>query len=169
MFTQPAPPPVITSAEKCQLDNRLTKTTAPSAPIKSVSVLNSISSAIVEKPAKPVSGPAKLNVTTTSKDGMVKSYGDYRIQIQNGNMNTPLGNLSRIWGWCRNEKIWEVYSGAHVVNFTLCLKYALICCQDGTIRISDIKTGSNILPIMCMATSAIQCTFVSIFFFNILS
>lgn len=128
--------------------------------MKSVSVLNSVSSASVEKPAKQTSGPAKLNVTTTSKDGLVKSYGDYRIQIQNGSLNTKMGTLARIWGWCKNEKIWEVFCGAPVVNFTLSMKYALVCCQDGTIRISDIKTGSNILPIMCMATSAIQCTFV---------
>lgn len=153
-----------------QLDSRLTKV----APIKSASI-GTTSSSPNAKSAVPTSASADLPVrlimsnagkAVPFKNLVEKVNANNRVEILNGNVSTAYGPLAKITCSSAKTKAWELFVGSPIVNFSLCAKYALICCLDGTIQFIDIRTGVAVLPKLKMLSPAVQCVFVSSNFEN---
>lgn len=148
-----------------QLDSRLTKV----APIKSASIATTSSSPNA-KSAVSTSASADLPVrlimsnagkAVPFKNLVEKVNANNRVEILNGNVSTAYGPLAKITCSSAKTKAWEVFVGSPIVNFSLCAKYALACCLDGTIQFIDIRTGVAVLPKLKMLSPAVQCVFVS--------
>lgn len=143
-----------------QLDSRLTKI----APSKTTSIGTNSNSAHAV-PASP-NIPIRLLMSNAGKASpyktlTVKINGNNQVDILNGNVSTAYGALAKVTCVTAKTKAWELFVGSPIVNFSLCAKYVLICCLDGTIQFVDIKTGIGALPKMKMLTPAVQCVFVS--------
>lgn len=153
-----------------QMDNRLTKV----APIKTSSIITSISSNLTAPPSAPVTFtasptiPLRLAASTAGKAQpyapqkiQEKIHGKYRIEFVNGNASTAWGPLAKITCVSDRIKRWELYVGSPIVNVSVCAKFVLICCADGTIQFIDINSGDSVFPKLKMLSAAIQCVFVS--------
>lgn len=150
-----------------QLDGRLTKI----APIRTVSIgINSGSQNVTAAAAASTSASANIPIRLImSNAGKAVPYkaltekinGSNRVEILNENVNTAFGALAKITCVTARTKSWEIFAGSPIVNFSLCAKYVMVCCLDGTIQFVDIKTGVAVLPKLKMLSPAVQCVFVS--------
>lgn len=144
-----------------QLDTRLTKI----APIKSASIGTNASSQNASTSAS-ANIPIRLIMANAGRAVPYKTLtekinGTNRIEILNGNVSTAYGPLAKVTCVSAKTKCWEIFVGSPIVNFSVCAKYVLVCCMDGTIQFVDVKTGVAVLPKLRMFSPAIQCVFVS--------
>ncbi|XP_058062558.1 protein HIRA homolog [Anopheles bellator] len=161
----------------CKLDNRLKKMPVTVAPLKAepmtvqteqsvtatVSLAPTPSQKLVERTRLPTYATGKATVIQGSS---FKAFGEVRVQIQNNSVKTSYGTLCRVAGLTVNaqrteKKIWETVVGSPVVCFAVSAKYAIVCSQDYTIRLLDIKTGTPIFPVISLSSPAVQSAFSS--------
>lgn len=99
-----------------------------------------------------------------------KTIANTRVHVANDTLPTPLGALSKVYAVSGAQQqrnttataaLWEVFVGSPVVNFALSVRYALLCSVDGTVRLLDVETGVQALPLVKLPTPAVQCCFVS--------
>lgn len=148
-----------------QMDVRLTKI----APIRTASIginLSSTNAAAVPSTSAPEDIPVRLRIANAGKAVpyqtlVEKLVGNHRVEILNGDVRTAYGPLTKVTCVTAKTKSWELFVGSPVVNFSVCAKYVLICCLDGTIQFIDIKSGVAVLPKLKMLSPAVQCVFVS--------
>lgn len=106
------------------MDNRLTKISsiitiqplqANANGVKTFPSILAKSSASVPD-SRQTSIPARLNITQTTKNDLQKTAHDLRIIVQNGNLQTSLGSLSKITCFAIStcEKLWEILIGIQV-------------------------------------------------------
>lgn len=99
------------------------------------------------------------------KGSHVKITAEHRVQIMNAatvtKMYGPLCRLSCSAYFTPNKIIWDKFVGSPIVNACVSAKYVLVCCVDGTLHFLDIRTGILVLPIVKLASAAVQCSFVS--------
>uniref|UniRef100_A0A182VNK0 Protein HIRA n=1 Tax=Anopheles merus TaxID=30066 RepID=A0A182VNK0_ANOME len=95
-----------------------------------------------------------------------KAFGEVRVQIQNNTVKTSYGTLSRVVGVVVTaqrveRKLWETVVGSPIVCFAVGAKYAIVCSQDHTIRMVDIKTGTPVFPVLSLTSPAVLSAFSS--------
>uniref|UniRef100_A0A182VUX0 Protein HIRA n=1 Tax=Anopheles minimus TaxID=112268 RepID=A0A182VUX0_9DIPT len=118
---------------------------------------------LVERTRPPTYSTGKATVI---QGNSFKAFGEVRIQVQNNSVKTAYGTLSRVVGLVVNaqrveKKIWETVVGSPVVCFAVAAKCAIVCSQDHTIRMVDIKTGTPIFPVLSLTSPAVQSVFSS--------
>lgn len=148
-----------------QMDSRLTKI----APIKTASIgINSSSTNATAVPSTSASEDTSVRLRIANAGKAVpyhslveKLVDNHRVEILNADVRTAYGPLTKVTCVTAKTKSWELFVGSPVVNCSVCPKYVLICCLDGTIQFIDIKTGVAVLPKLKMLSPAVQCVFVS--------
>ncbi|XP_055384553.1 protein HIRA homolog [Condylostylus longicornis] len=158
----------ITTVEKAHLDNRLTKTVI-SAPAKSSGISNSIITQTKQiRQNSIINVPNKLNIiqnhsisSCKTSNETSKIAGDFRVFVKNSFLKTSVGALCRVNALLLStgEKLWEKLIGSAVANFSVSVKYVMICTLDGNIRFLFTKNGSVVVPILSISTAATQCAF----------
>lgn len=171
---QKMPVHMIDSSEQDQLDLRLTKSLAPPAKTitlnmatgKSTCSQNSTKSDCTNITRNLIAGHSEI-IT----GNFVRTVNELRIQVANSAIKSPYGMLSRVFcisNATPGNTVWEIFLGSSVVNCSACSKHVIICCQDGTVRFINLRTGVLTLPILNMPTSVIQSAFVSCFILFVL-
>uniref|UniRef100_A0A182M5Q8 Protein HIRA n=1 Tax=Anopheles culicifacies TaxID=139723 RepID=A0A182M5Q8_9DIPT len=165
----------LTSVEPTsKLDNRLKRiATVPpqkAEPLASVeqstgssSIQPASNQKLVERTRPPTYSTGKATVI---QGNSFKAFGELRVQVQNNSVKTAYGTLCRVVGLIVNtqrieKKIWETVVGSPVVCFAVGAKCAIICSQDHTIRMVDIKTGTPVFPVLSLTSPAVQSVFSS--------
>ncbi|GAB0093518.1 Protein HIRA [Sergentomyia squamirostris] len=155
-----------------QLDSRLTKTSISSAPPAKTLTLDLPSGKPSSSQPAAISKPELSNIPRTLTAGrlevisgnFVRTISDLRIQVVNGAIKSPYGQLSRVF-CCPiatpTKVTWEIFLGSSVVNCSTCLKYVIVCCSDGTVRLINARTGVLNMPIINMPTGIVQSAFNS--------
>uniref|UniRef100_A0A182PA84 Protein HIRA n=1 Tax=Anopheles epiroticus TaxID=199890 RepID=A0A182PA84_9DIPT len=119
---------------------------------------------LMERTRQPATYPT--GKATIIQGNSFKASGEVRVQIQNGTVKTSYGTLSRVVGMVVNaqrveRKIWETVVGSPIVCFAVGAKYAIVCSQDHTIRMLDIKTGTPVFPVLSLTSPAVLSSFSS--------
>ena len=180
------PPPAerATGEPTSKLDNRLKKmATAPPQKAEPMTVptdpqqqqqqqLSAPSSTIqpaanqklMDRTRQPATYPT--GKATVIQGHSFKAFGEVRVQIQNNTVKTSYGTLSRVVGVVVTaqrveRKLWETVVGSPIVCFAVGAKYAIVCSQDHTIRMVDIKTGTPVFPVLSLTSPAVLSAFVS--------
>uniref|UniRef100_A0A182IV44 Protein HIRA n=1 Tax=Anopheles atroparvus TaxID=41427 RepID=A0A182IV44_ANOAO len=167
---------VINVAEPAfKLDNRLKKAvTVPPQKADPMPQTEHVAGSSTLNPPAPnqkLVDRTRQSTYTTGKATVIqgnsfKAFGEVRVQVQNNSVKTSYGTLCRVVGMSVNaqrmeRKIWETVVGSPVVCFAVGAKYAIICSQDHTIRVLDIKAGTPVFPVVSLTSSAIQSAFSS--------
>uniref|UniRef100_A0A182QHA6 Protein HIRA n=1 Tax=Anopheles farauti TaxID=69004 RepID=A0A182QHA6_9DIPT len=179
---EPSVPPVLPMsvtetaepAATSKLDNRLKKmATLPPQKAEPLAagdqpttgtVQSAVSQKLVERTRLPMYSSGKATVIQGSS---FKAFGEMRVQVQNNSVKTSYGTLSRVVGMVvsvaqrTEKKIWETVVGSPVVCFAVGAKCAIICSQDHTIRLLDVKTGTPVFPVLSLTSPAVQSAFSS--------
>lgn len=165
--------PAINSQQEVQvdrLDSRIGKIISP-APMKSSNIkdveIQSLSKNSENSPSRirnnyqPV---IKMNagkaVAITNHSQSSKTVQEFRTQIFNDHISSAHGKITRII--CYNlllqsdKKIWENFVGSPICSFALCVKFVMLCCLDGTVRILDVKSGQFVFPVLNMTSPCLQ-------------
>lgn len=168
------------------LDSRLAKTIPSqthsiSTPPTATATQTSHNHRTTVQPPAAVSTADRQLVFTSGKAAAFrgthsKSTASTRVHVANDALPTPLGALSKVYavsgGQTQQQQqqqrngaaagaLWEVFVGSPVVNFALSVRYALLCSVDGTVRLLDVQTGVQALPLVKLPAPAVQCCFVS--------
>ncbi|XP_050101416.1 protein HIRA homolog [Anopheles aquasalis] len=160
----------------CKLDTRLKKLATAPPPQKAEAISNQSEQSVVrasiatpnqrlvDRTRQPASATGKATVI---QGNSFKAFGEVRVQIQNNCVKTSYGSLGRVVGVMvtppqrTEKKLWETVVGSPIVCFAVGAKYAVVCSQDYTIRLLDIKTGTPVFPVLTLTSPAVQNAFSS--------